>query len=100
MDPSIDMQQRLTELEHALSRRFASSTSVAHLADSAGRKRTDAGGGRARVIVQTHRGCRRCGSVPLPDYERMHRPGLVRTLERPLQQCQRMQRRSQPADAL
>jgi hypothetical protein len=38
MKQSIDMQQRLTEIEHALSRRFASpSTSVTHLADSAGR---------------------------------------------------------------
>jgi hypothetical protein len=38
MAQSIDMQQRLTEIEHALSRRFASSsTSVTHLADSAGR---------------------------------------------------------------
>jgi Protein of unknown function (DUF3022) len=38
MKPSIDMQQRLTEIEHALSRRFASpSTSVTHLADSKGR---------------------------------------------------------------
>ncbi|CAB3764879.1 DUF3022 domain-containing protein [Paraburkholderia humisilvae] len=38
MDQSIDMQQRLTELEHALSRRFASSsTSVTHVADSTGR---------------------------------------------------------------
>ncbi|MFC0401561.1 DUF3022 domain-containing protein [Paraburkholderia rhizosphaerae] len=38
MDQSIDMQQRVNELEHALSRRFASaSTSVTHVADSAGR---------------------------------------------------------------
>jgi hypothetical protein len=38
MNQSIDMQQRVTEIEHALSRRFASpSTSVTHLADSAGR---------------------------------------------------------------
>ncbi|QYD71189.1 DUF3022 domain-containing protein [Paraburkholderia edwinii] len=37
MKQSIDMEQRLTEIEHALSRRFASpSTSVTHLADSKG----------------------------------------------------------------
>jgi hypothetical protein len=38
MKQSIDMEQRLTEIEHTLSRRFASpSTSVTHLADSKGR---------------------------------------------------------------